>query len=63
MTLDGFKLLKKKCDELGSVFCSTPFNLPDVDILEEVNVDVYKISSSDLTYNDLISYVGALKNL
>lgn len=59
MTLDGFKLLKKKCDELQTIFCSTPFNLPDVDLLEEVGVDVYKISSSDITYHDLIDYIAS----
>ena len=58
MDIDGYKKLKKKCDKLGVVFCSTPFNLPDVDLLEEIGMDIYKISSSDLTYLQLIEYIA-----
>jgi len=58
LSIDGHKVLKKRCEELGITFLSTPFNLEDVDILEEINVDVYKISSSDLTYIQLIKRVA-----
>lgn len=59
MSMDGFKLLKKKCDELNTIFCSTPFNIPDVEMLEEIGVKVYKISSSDITYYDLMDKVAS----
>lgn len=58
MGIDGFKIFKRRCEELNVIFTSTPFNLPDVDLLEEIGVDIYKISSSDITYHQLIEYVA-----
>ena len=58
MSLEGYKEFKKCCIERGVVFSSTPFNLSDVDILEEIGMDVYKISSSDITYLQLIDYIS-----
>lgn len=59
MGIDGYKAFKKRCEELNVIFTSTPFNLPDVDTLEEIGVDVYKISSSDITYVQLLKYVAS----
>lgn len=59
MGIDGYKAFKERCEELGVIFTSTPFNLPDVDILEEIGVDVYKISSSDITYLQLLKSVAS----
>lgn len=59
MGIEGFKKFKEKCEELNVIFTSTPFNLPDVDLLEEIGVDVYKISSSDITYLQLLKYVAS----
>lgn len=58
MGIDGYKVFKKRCEDLGVIFTSTPFNLPDVEILEEVGVDVYKISSSDITFFQLLKCVA-----
>lgn len=58
LPVEGYQEMKKRCEERGVVFSSTPFNLPDVEILEDVGMDVYKISSSDLTYLDLIREVA-----
>jgi len=54
MSLEGYRALKRGCLEKGVVFSSTPFNLPDIELLEGVGMDVYKISSSDITYLDLV---------
>ena len=43
-----------------SIF-STPFSLSDVDILEENNVVAYKIASFEITYTQLIKYIGETK--
>lgn len=59
MGIDGYRAFKKRCEELNVIFTSTPFNLPDVDVLEEIGVDVYKISSSDITYIQLLKYVAS----
>ncbi len=54
MTVDGYRAFKEHCVQKGVIFSSTPFNLPDVELLEQIGMDVYKISSSDITYLDLI---------
>lgn len=59
MNLEGYKKFKEKCKELNVIFASTPFNLPDVYVLEEIGVDVYKISSSDITYIQLLKCVAS----
>jgi sialic acid synthase SpsE len=58
MTLEGYIAFKRHCVAKGVVFSSTPFNLPDVELLEQIGMDVYKISSSDITYLDLIRETG-----
>lgn len=58
MSIEGYRAFKKRCEELKVIFISTPFNLPDVDLLEKIGVDVYKISSSDITYVQLLKYVA-----
>jgi N-acetylneuraminate synthase/N,N'-diacetyllegionaminate synthase len=50
--------MKKLCDQLGVVFSSTPFNLDDVEVLSQFDMDVFKISSSDITYHQLIKAVA-----
>ena len=59
MSLEGYKELKKRCEELGVIFSSTPFNIPDVDLLEEIGMDLYKISSSAITYLQFIRYIAS----
>ena len=56
--LDEYKKLKKRCIERNVIFTSTPFNLPDIDILDEVGVDLFKVSSSDITYIEFIEEIA-----
>ena len=62
MDVEGFKALKKDVKK-NVIFTSTPFNIPDVDVLEEVGIEVYKISSSDITYHALLEYIAKKGNL
>lgn len=44
--------------ELGISIFSTPFSPEDVDILESINVSAYKIASFEITYIQLLKYIG-----
>ncbi|WP_456380908.1 N-acetylneuraminate synthase family protein [Hydrogenimonas sp.] len=48
--------LKAYCDEVGIEFMSTPFDIESADFLDEM-MDVYKISSSDLTNKPFIEHI------
>jgi N,N'-diacetyllegionaminate synthase len=49
LSKDSFKILKDECDKIGIDFISTPYSIADIDLLEEINIEVYKIASGQLT--------------
>lgn len=55
---DEYRELAQYCKEVGIVFLSTPFDFDSVDYLDEF-LDVYKISSSDITNIPFIRYVAS----
>jgi len=55
---DDFRILAKRAEDQGVVFFSTPLHSTDVDFLDEI-APVFKISSGDLTYVDLIEYTAS----
>ena len=54
--IDEMKELKKYCDKIDIEFMSTPFDIESADFLNEL-MDVFKISSSDLTNKPFIEYL------
>lgn len=58
LSIDDHILLKKYCEDKGIIFISTPFDFESVDLLEEIDVPLYKISSGDLTNLPLLKYIG-----
>lgn len=52
---DEYRELADYCKEIGIAFCSTAFDFESADYLEPL-MDVYKISSSDLTNLPFIKY-------
>lgn len=54
-----FERLKQHCDEIGIDFMATPFDRESVDILEQIGVKQYKISSGDVTDKGLLQYIAA----
>lgn len=51
--------LKKKCEEVGVDFLSTPFDNTAVDFLEDIDVEFYKIASFELVDIPLIEYIAS----
>ena len=52
------KPLKDYCDEKEITFLSTPFDEKAVDILEQIDVEVYKIASYELVHIPLIRNIA-----
>ncbi len=53
-----FEVLKRHCAARGIDFLSTPFDIPSVRLLEELNVSGYKLSSGDITDRLLLETVA-----
>ena len=53
---DEYEQLKACCDEVGIEFLSTPFDVESANFLKEL-MDVFKISSSDITNKPFIEYL------
>ena len=49
--------IKQYCDEIGIEFMSTPFDENRVDLLDELEVERFKIASGDLTHYPLIQTI------
>ena len=56
-----FKKLKKVADDLGILFFATAFDRTSVDLLEELNVRIHKISSFEIVDLPLIEYAAKTK--
>lgn len=59
MPYEWHKPLKEVAEKLGMVFFSTPFDLEGVDVLEDVNIPIYKIASFEVNDIPLIKKVAA----
>lgn len=51
-----FEILKQYCDNVGIEFLSTPFDIESAKFLNEL-MDVFKISSSDITNKPFIEFI------
>jgi N-acetylneuraminate synthase len=61
LSFTDFEKLKKRCDDSGITFLSTPFDSQSVELLNELNVAAFKISSGDLTNHPLLRLVAGKK--
>jgi N,N'-diacetyllegionaminate synthase len=55
---DDHAYLKKIASELDLVFFSAPFDTESVDSLEKIGVELYKIASSEVTHDRLLTAVS-----
>ena len=51
--------IKKKCEELGMDYLSTPFDTTSVDYLEGIGEEFYKIASFEITDIPRIKYIAS----
>jgi sialic acid synthase SpsE len=58
--IDEMKELKSYCDEIDIEFMSTPFDIESANFLNDM-MNVYKISSSDITNKPFIEYICDFK--
>ena len=52
------RLLQTYACSLGITFLSTPFDIPSVDFLDELDVPLFKIGSGELTHHSLLRHVA-----
>jgi sialic acid synthase SpsE len=61
MPWDYYKEIIRYCEEVGIEFLCTPFDFEAVDFLDSIGQKAFKISSSDLTYLDFLTYIAKKK--
>jgi len=55
---DDHQVLVRRCEELGVLFLSSPFDENSADLLEELGVPAFKIGSVELTNEPLLQHVA-----
>lgn len=58
LTADEFTDLNAYCIKKGIAFLSTPFSIRAVDLLDQVGVHAFKVSSGDLTYVQMLDHMA-----
>lgn len=53
-----FAIVKRRCDDKGIVFLSTPYDEPGVDLLVRLGVPLIKIASTDTDNVGLLEHIG-----
>ena len=57
LSFEDFHELKMYSEDCGVIFLSSPFDFKSVDLLEKLNISLYKLGSGELTNLELIDYV------
>jgi N,N'-diacetyllegionaminate synthase len=58
LTRAGHEELTRHASARGIIFCSTPFDLASVDLLEELRVPFFKVASGELTHVPLLRRIA-----
>lgn len=54
---DWSPILKRKCDEVGIVYCTSPYDFASVDWADQF-VSYYKIGSGDISWLEMLEYIA-----
>lgn len=49
LSFDQFRKIKKYCEEKKILFLSTPFDIPSIDFLNEIDIPFWKLPSGEIT--------------
>ena len=60
-SLEQWKQLKAKADDCNIFFLSSPFSLEAVDLLEEIEIEMYKIPSGEVTNIPMLEKIANLR--
>jgi N-acetylneuraminate synthase/N,N'-diacetyllegionaminate synthase len=55
---DAYRTLAQACRDRGLIFLSTPFDEESADLLDEIGVPAFKLSSADLANQPLLTHVA-----
>lgn len=61
LDIDKHKELMNYCSSKGIIFLSTPFDLKSIDLLEELDLKIYKIPSGEITNYPYLKKIAGLK--
>lgn len=58
LPLEDFAKIKKRCDEKGIIFLSTPYDMPSVDALKAIGAPAIKVASTDTNNIPLLRHMA-----
>ena len=58
LSWEDHETLKRRADEKGVIFLSTPFDEESVDFLDRLGVPAFKVASSDLTHEPMLRRIA-----
>lgn len=61
LSFDGFREIKRYCEEKGIMFLSTAFDIDSVQFLDSIGLNIFKVPSGEITNLPLLKQIGALK--
>jgi N-acetylneuraminate synthase len=56
-----YKILQECAKKIGITFLSTPKDIPGVDLLEAINMPIYKVGSSEINNFEFLTYIANTK--
>ncbi|MBB6623579.1 N-acetylneuraminate synthase [Clostridium gasigenes] len=60
LSIENHKELKVYCDKVGIKFLSSPFDLESIELLKNLNLEIYKIPSSEIENLPYLRKIGSL---